>query len=1331
MFNRLLQARRYKIVIFTTILLMLPLFIYYFIYIPNQRESAVSRYFRLLSIVGDNIEATIQNQLKIIRNVATHASADSLHLKDMDTALKQVSNLEWREPPFMKRDSSLESGTRLWIENNIQGFWLNIDYSTVIDLTRAPFEQQQVLIPVKTNLKDLLTSLTQSSSFEEILVITDSGRVVFQRNPEKLRINQLDSLPPLKNAQKAGSINYQLSGVYQTRFGGTAYQVFIHPLRIPLGGNNKTGSWVVCGLVENSRFQKEVQSIDYLFIIIFLFLIVLSILSWPLLKIVFMSKNEKLRLSEVLFILLSFLVGAALVNIALLEFYFYSGVSAKLDTQLVKLSEAIRTNVNREVNSMYAQLEDYNHLILNSDGRQRFQASPTRINLLTDKTSQLFPEKYPWFEMVYWMDKLGRQQFKWTIKDQTTSLINVASRDYFQKIVQNEWWSNPPPQDTVRFWLEQIYSWNTGENLTVLSVPTGNDSLVAAAMVGQPLSIMNPVLPEGYGYAIIDAAGKVLFHEEEDKNLRENIFRESDDDRWLMSAISGEITDIGTVTYMGQKYRFYVQPLQPFPWYLIVFRNNEIFQTINVEILTIALIIFVLYALLFLLIIGFTYIARPGYRARWIWPNPVHLNSYKKLTPVFLVIIAVLFFWITLFESFQILHMAFLLPFTGLVAAYIIIRYPEVSSPASLWGAFLILGILIILILFTAVLIFHDFLWTLFVLAVICATLIFSFKNLKRPAREEEQTAEMPRYYVGLLLLSLLLVSILPSYGFFKIGMHLQSELFIKYVQKNLFTELELREQNIKEYYRTVQIPDTLLKQRLNPRNNDVYSDFFFDTRIESLQTSSQSTTSRYSLWQAPLKRFMLYLIPLYNRVTIQSRGLLINNMLQRPWKWQKINRSLQPDSLVLSNQNFPAEESSLQIISQLPSMYQGFFRVILLLSAFLLLIFLTIILLRFIAKRVFIIHLNTTTFTDPVDFKKLDEISHHILLIGPPASGKSELLKSKVPSALDLTEITDPKRWEESWAAHLGAGEPVAGLDHFEFGISEPLINTQKLLLLENLIYKYHKRIVISSTIDPLLYFSSEGWEKAYHVDVEKDLPATIQNRWVNVLGIFIPYYHYNPGDLEKFRRGLVLRKEKQLQTLETADEQTEAHIEELFQQIYEECCSHAYLQEMGLRIAESVHLPEFSSDQLLYQMSYWTDNYYQALWSTLTREEKLLLLHLAQKHFVNYKNAFMIWRLMKRNLVKKDPIFRLMNESFRTFVLSKQETPEIVQWEQEEVSHSSWSQIKVPLILAVAVIIIFLFTTQPDLFDTTFTFLTVSAAAIPALLRLMDVFRRDKPDK
>jgi hypothetical protein len=81
----------------------------------------------------------------------------------------------------------------------------------------------------------------------------------------------------------------------------------------------------------------------------------------------------------------------------------------------------------------------------------------------------------------------------------------------------------------LNFYLEPILSTNTDEFYAVLSGPfkdEGKDSdhkIVVEALTTRPLSLVDPVLPPGYRFAVIDRDCNVMFHSDSFRNLRENL----------------------------------------------------------------------------------------------------------------------------------------------------------------------------------------------------------------------------------------------------------------------------------------------------------------------------------------------------------------------------------------------------------------------------------------------------------------------------------------------------------------------------------------------------------------------------------------------------------------------------------------------------------------------------------------------------------------------------------------------------------------------------------------------------------------------------------------
>jgi len=116
---------------------------------------------------------------------------------------------------------------------------------------------------------------------------------------------------------------------------------------------------------------------------------------------------------------------------------------------------------------------------------------------------------------------------------------------------------------------------------------------------------MDPVLPAGFGYAIIANDGRVLFHSDEALHLGENLFQECDEDPHLRSATMGRGDTALNAFYLGEEHRFFITTLEGFPdWSLVVFRNKEPLRSAFFELLTSVTVLILIYGLV--LMAGFS-----------------------------------------------------------------------------------------------------------------------------------------------------------------------------------------------------------------------------------------------------------------------------------------------------------------------------------------------------------------------------------------------------------------------------------------------------------------------------------------------------------------------------------------------------------------------------------------------------------------------------------------------------------------------------------------------------------------------------------------------------
>ena len=98
---------------------------------------------------------------------------------------------------------------------------------------------------------------------------------------------------------------------------------------------------------------------------------------------------------------------------------------------------------------------------------------------------------------------------------------------------------------------------------------------------------------------------------------------------------------------------------------------------------------------------------------------------------------------------------------------------------------------------------------------------------------------------------------------------------------------------------------------------------------------------------------------------------------------------------------------------------------------------------------------------------------------------------------------------------------------------------------------------------------------------------------------------------------------------------------------------------------------------------------------------------------------------RLMQRGLVARDPALRLMDESFRRFVISVSHGEDIDAWRQAG-GGSTWELIKVPILLVLLAILLFLFLTQKELYDSTISLVSALTAGVAILFRFLGMFQK-----
>lgn len=270
---------------------------------------------------------------------------------------------------------------------------------------------------------------------------------------------------------------------------------------------------------------------------------------------------------------------------------------------------------------------------------------PSNENVIAHPEGQLLARTgvrlsdYPYFDRIFWVDTRGNQHIKWEAGRQTSPTY-VGDRDYFVETTANRLWQLADARPGApRFRVDSILSRNTGEYRAVITqhAPAaaicGDVGLGVVSMVTPLLSLIDPILPPDYGFAVVNGDGQVLFHSTGTKNREERFLDEVEDAAELRSAPFARQGRLLTARYLGLDHRLLVTPLPALrdsPWSLIVFHNLSAGASQHLE----RIVLFSMMTLIYFMVLAAALLVVPAARGprAWMWPSHANRGAYVQLT---------------------------------------------------------------------------------------------------------------------------------------------------------------------------------------------------------------------------------------------------------------------------------------------------------------------------------------------------------------------------------------------------------------------------------------------------------------------------------------------------------------------------------------------------------------------------------------------------------------------------------------------------------------------------------------------------------------------------
>jgi hypothetical protein len=128
----------------------------------------------------------------------------------------------------------------------------------------------------------------------------------------------------------------------------------------------------------------------------------------------------------------------------------------------------------------------------------------------------------------------------------------------------------------------------------------------------------------------------------------------------------------------------------------------------------------------------------------------------------------------------------------------------------------------------------------------------------------------------------------------------------------------------------------------------------------------------------------------------------------------------------------------------------------------------------------------------------------------------------------------------------------------------------------------------------------------------------------------------------------------------------------------------------------------------------------YYRRLWENLSDDEKLTLLHLAEDRLLSPNDPEIDQLILKGFIVRSSDV-RLLNDTFRDFVLSHCFTGRLASAESEAKQMSPWEKLKLPLLVGLTALALFLVITQKEFLGSSLSLITGLTSGIPAVFKLL----------
>ncbi len=1372
---------RYTQLTVTALVLTAGIFVYYFFFLNARSQNLDERQYRVLNRVERQLRINLEGYKSLalgqtnaaVKEVISKHGVSILETKDSSEIGTYFSKVS-----FLK-DARIDSGNLVLVHPALGD---TSNWNTRVASVRARHDvvdslfSIQVIAPIKIgdlyfqkpakfdyviSIGALIRPLLRKDMFDQFMVLKDSS-IVYETTSSGLTKFQCDTTSQEKTMFEEGE------PIRHIVINGVDYRVY----KVGFSTESETG-WTIVGLKTASSFANERRTLPRPYLFGVFILSIFIVLSIPFIKSMIMSRTERMNTTDVIFSAISLALTTSIVSILLLDGYLKSDLdNDEQENQLVALSSLVEKHLTTEIDSISSELRNYSSFVFlkektkserqewikkKAEARYRLDTLQKRYgatasgmidsvrnndSIMLLKLDGLISEKengqynlgsYAGFNNLFLVDKRG--QTVYDIKEPTLS-FNVKSRRYVSAIVNGECMNMSGIEFPV--FLDAIISWREQQFRGVLSMPildSSGSGYNVAVMTTRFRSLTNPILPKGSGFCIFDQSGNVFFHSDSTHSLNENILEECNAEGALNAAITGRTSAIFNLEYSGTPCAMYVRPIASLPYFIATFSQRAPVDAIHGQVFGMA---FVLQILLFSFYVGVILLGLILLRKK----SRLHISLFdlSAFTPdrngraryvgalLFNALTALLLFCTVCFldRSLTAILLFFIAgPYT--IALNMILLSGKKFNDFLTGENRTLLGLYLLAVI-VANAIALNYVGTWWILPLIQIAIVGIFLVIENRSRIRaisglyhwvELKTTYRTAYAHLVFTLVLLTCVIPAVSFAVMAYNKEKEIQVKTAQLSMLNQMSAQNFN-----------EAVEKDSLKILAG--YYNAFFGTVHSPDNTmcpASDKHTRQYDAFSSTIRKYIQSTGEKYNRLKTGAYDSL--------WRWCYQGS----DRLVISGRNeHPCQpDFNYQLNSKVPfffvpnfvncdSAQTWRFWVCLLVAIFALHRFL-----RFFSNKVFVHERYSRTRSLRFDHDLFQNTApgYKAFVTGMPAAGKSAYFKgvaekSKRTFIIDFM-IGDLDHLKNILKKAMEPGEGIVLLDHFEHDILNKDLNIWKLELIEQLVSNKEKKVIIISSIHPgvftnsLIVRNSKGEQEDDHESIR------LHERWNRVLAAFYDFVY----PLRGFDAKRVPVSVEYAKTL-AADVKL-AIPKRLIQLVESECDHGMFLRSIGLELIEELHIRNeihhkmtdadkwMEREDLIIKTQKLADNYYRSIWNHLAVEEQFILYDLAQDGLVNPKNLDIVESLIDKGIVDNNNRLRIMNRSFRNFILCVIGPADIGDQESKLRTAGAWSKLKFPLILIVCALLLFIVKSDRS---QLFGYFTAFAAIIPVVVALLGVF-------